>query len=400
MDTSAVLNDVLREAGGHPDDVAGTLATLRASMESQVEAIVEARSAGDEVWPVVSYSDVEAGTVRASVREAVKRTGCLVVRSTFERSEAEAWDEELGDYVERNGLAALQAEYNDVAASEISIFGLYWSRPQIVARQHDRMQTVRLFLNSFWNNIDDKYFDPTTDIGYPDRIRRRAPGQPARGLLPHIDSVATTGWKVGENQGAFASVLAGDVDGYDAWDPAYRTTAGVDPAAPSDVFRTFQGWTALSEMRPGDGVLHAIPIVSAAAYLLMQGVAGELGIGPDGTSGVEAVPAPRRMRADDLLLQALVPIPAIEPGDTVWWHGDVIHSVGDAANDKTWSNLMYIGATPRCARNDEYSASMFERFERGASPIDFPDEDFEVDFENRATVDDLSSIGRRQFGIE
>ena len=42
---------------------------------------------------------------------------------------------------------------------------------------------------------------------------------------------------------------------------------------------------------------------------------------------------------------------------------------------------------------------MLERFERGLSPIDFPDEQFEVDFRGRPVVDDLNAIGRAHFGL-
>ena len=155
-----------------------------------------------------------------------------------------------------------------------------------------------------------------------------------------------------------------------------------------------EGWTALSEMRPADGVLHLIPIPNAAAYMLVRGIADELGL----VTG-EPEPAPRRFRADDLVLPALVPIPTVEPGDTVWWHGDVIHSVADAANDTRWGNVMYIGAAPGCPRNDAYRASMLERFERGLSPIDFPDEHFEADFIGRPTVADLGPVARGHFGL-
>ena len=94
-----------------------------------------------------------------------------------------------------------------------------------------------------------------------------------------------------------------------------------------------------------------------------------------------------------------MPIPPVAPGDTVWWHGDLYHSVGDAANDSRWGNVMYIGAAPRCPRNDVYTSTMFDRFVRGASPVDFPSDDFEVDFNGRATIDDLNETGRAQFGL-
>ena len=160
------------------------------------------------------------------------------------------------------------------------------------------------------------------------------------------------------------------------------------------MFRTFQGWTALSEMHPADGVLHAVPIPLAAAYMLVRGVAGELGL-----LGDEPATAPRRFRADDLLMRAMVPIPPVAPGDTVWWHGDVIHSVADASNDARWGNVMYIAATPGCPRNDAYRSSMLERFRGGLSPVDFPEEHFEAEFRGRPSVDDLNAIGRAHFGL-
>ena len=36
------------------------------------------------------------------------------------------------------------------------------------------------------------------------------------------------------------------------------------------VFRTFQGWTALTEQGPNDGTLQLIPIAKAMAYVLTR----------------------------------------------------------------------------------------------------------------------------------
>ena len=36
------------------------------------------------------------------------------------------------------------------------------------------------------------------------------------------------------------------------------------------VFRTFQGWTALSDMDHDQGVLHTVPIPEAMAYLMLR----------------------------------------------------------------------------------------------------------------------------------
>lgn len=390
------LVELLDQVGLTRDGVAELLATATDRMAAEVAAVRDEHAAGTAI-PEVDAGEVVAGRVSNDLRGRIERRGCAVVRGTFPVELAERWDRSVGDYLERNRFEALREErYADVVGHS-KIWGVYWSKPQVEARQHASMAAVRRFLNSFWRHesAGRVWMDPDRDIGYPDRLRRRAPGVPARGLPPHSDAVSSGGWRLRENQRVFRSVLAGDFDAYDPWDAAHRTTSEQEPAALSSVFRTFQGWTALSEMRPVDGVLHLIPIPTAAAYMLVRGVAGELGL-LDG----EPAPAPARFGADDLLLAALVPIPTVRPGDTVWWHGDVIHSVADASNDERWGNVLYIGVAPGCDRNDAYQGSMFDRFVAGRSPVDFPGEDFEVDFADRAGPDDLDVVGRRLFGLD
>ncbi len=355
----------------------------------------EAAEAAASPVPTVRFDELEQ--VSGDIRDSIRRRGCVVVRGVFDRAEADGWDREVGDYLAANDFEHRYAErYPEAADTGPRIWGVYWSRPQVAARQHDRMATVRRFLNSFWSHESNgvTWFDPDHDIGYPDRLRRRRPGVTAKGLAAHSDSPSSGGWRIPENVDVFRHVLAGRPEQYDLWDAAHRTSIDVRSPVSCTTFRTFQGWTALSEMRPSDGVLHLAGVPMAAAYLLVLGIAGELGL--DG----EPTPAPPRARPDELVQSGLVPIPAVDPGDTVWWHGDIIHSVGDATNEQRWGNVMYIGSAPRCPRNDAYAPSMLERFVRGASPLDFPAEDFETDFVGRAGISDLSALGREQFGLE
>jgi len=375
------------------DDVAGLFDALTDQMRAEVSAV---QAEGAAAWPTIDFVDVATGDIDDEARSRVLRRGCVVIRGTFDRSEAKRWDASITDYLSANRFDDVFAAAYPEAETRSRIWGVYWSPAQVVARQHPNIEVARRFLNSFWQHESDGqiWFDPTRDVGYPDRLRRREPGAAAAGLPPHCDGVVSGGWRTGENTLIFRGLLAGHADRYDPWDAAHRTDVGPPGAAPSSVFRTFQGWTALSEMHPDDGVLHAIPIPAAAAYMFVRGIAGELGLLPG-----DPEPAPRRFRADDLLLSAMVPIPAVEPGDTVWWHGDVIHSVAPAANATRWGNVMYIGAAPGCVRNDTYAATMLDRLERGWSPVDFPDENFEADFDGRATIADLNETGRGHFGV-
>ena len=70
---------------------------------------------------------------------------------------------------------------------------------------------------------------------------------------------------------AFRHLFDGDVAAYDPWDAAYRTEAPQYPGSTMcSAFRTFQGWTALSDMRHDQGVLHTVPIPEAMAYLMLR----------------------------------------------------------------------------------------------------------------------------------
>jgi hypothetical protein len=90
----------------------------------------------------------------------------------------------------------------------------------------------------------------------------------------------------------------------------------------------------------------------------------------------------------------------VEPGDTVWWHSDTIHSVEDQHRGSDYSNVIYIGAAPYCAKNAAFLPKQAEAFLQGRSSPDFAAENYELDFAGRATVADLSPLGKRQMGLE
>ena len=388
---SALLS-VLAEHGLTPDGVADLYTATRAGFESEVAAVHEQVAAGRHPVPEIDAADM--AELDDAARAEIRRRGCVVIRGSFEREQAEVWNEQIGEYLETNRFAEVRAErYPDEGDS--GIWGVYWSPAQVEARQHPRMAEIRRFLNSFWvsSEGDTDWFDPDHDIGYADRLRRRPPGAVARGLSLHVDSAVDGGWRTPENQEVFRSVLSGRFGEYDPWNAAHRTDPVPTATAPSDAFRTFQGWTALTEMQPEDGGLFVVPVPSAAAYLLIRAIATEVGVFG------EPSPGGRHLRVDELVESISTPIPAMYPGDTVWWHSDLMHGVSPAANETRWSNVMYIPSSPRCPRNDLYGATMFERFERGESPIDFPDEHFEAAFSGRPTPADLNEIGRSQFGL-
>jgi len=100
-----------------------------------------------------------------------------------------------------------------------------------------------------------------------------------------------------------------------------------------------------------------------------------------------------------LLLRGLVSIPKMNPGDTVWWHPDVVHAVEDRHLGKGYSNVVYVGSTPYCDKNLAYAKKQSIKFLEGKSPPDFAAEDYEITYKNRAKISDLTPLGKKQLAL-
>ena len=100
-----------------------------------------------------------------------------------------------------------------------------------------------------------------------------------------------------------------------------------------------------------------------------------------------------------LLLRALVSIPKVYPGDTVWWHPDVVHAVEEKHEGKNYSNVIYVGSTPYCQKNLNYVKKQSIKFLEGKSPPDFAAEDYEVNYSGRATKNNLTLLGKKQMAL-
>ena len=386
-------------------DTKVAFATVRDAMLREVEDIRAAQSAGRQVVPEISYAAIREDGVDDAVRQEIKRRGCVVVRGVFDRAQAEEWNDEIGQYVDRNNYferakekAGIDKYFSALDAGRPQIFGLYWSKPQIMARQAESMAATKRFLNRLYDVAAPmgQEFDPDNDYAYADRTRRRQPGDKTLGLSPHMDSGSYERWCDPVYQAIYGPIFGGDFASFDPWNAAYRTqTREYASPAVCSMFRTFQGWTALTTQGPGDGTLSLIPIANSIGYFLLRALQDD--VADDDLCGAtpgRALGASPEWHAE--ILEGLVSIPTVEPGDTVWWHPDVIHSVANEHTGSEYANVIYIGASPVCAKNEAYARKQAEAFLAGRSAPDFAPEDYEVDFEGRATIDDLTDLGRRQ----
>ena len=380
---------------------------VEAEMRRRVEEIVSERESGHDVIPIVQYADVASNSVPAELVAKVRARGACVVRTTFSREVATAWDDEIAAYVERNDLDAKLAHraedkyFGTLASAKPQIYGIYWSRPQVEARHSEALTNVRVFLNNLWQSETDgvRHINPNEAPVYADRIRRRPPGSASLGLSPHTDGGSVERWLDENFRRVYRHVFAGEWRKYSAFDAAFRPEVNEVPSpAVCSMFRTFQGWTALTRQGRGDGTLQLIPIAEAMVYVLLRAIQDD--VPEDDLCG--ALPG-RALSINDqyhsLLIDALSSIPQMEAGDTVFWHSDVVHAVENEHRGSGYSNVMYIGAAPGCAKNSAYLEKQAVSFLAGKTPPDFPADNFEVNFVGRGTAADLDERGRDQLGI-
>ncbi|MDH1086566.1 DUF1479 domain-containing protein [Pantoea brenneri] len=390
----------------------GDVEALFRQVCDKIEAAIADAKADEQrtgsAWPMVEMQTLARGEVSDETRAQIKRRGCVVIKQHFAREQALAWDKSMLDYLELNHFDQQYRGPGDnffgsLEASRPEIYPIYWSQAQMQARQSDAMIQAQSFLNRLWtfDSQGQQWFDPDVSVIYPDRIRRRLPGTTSKGLGAHTDSGALERWLLPAYQQVFARLFSGDFAAYDPWDAAHRTEVDeydVPDTTKCSVFRTFQGWTALSDMIPGQGLLHVVPVPEAMAYVLLRPLLSD--VPEDELCGVEPGRVlPINEKWHPHLIAGLSSIPALEAGDSVWWHCDVIHAVAPVENQRGWGNVMYIPAAPMCDKNRAYARQVAEALEQGRSPADFPPEDYEANWQQRFTLADLNQNGRRALDL-
>ena len=398
-----------KRAQSQLSDIRNSFATCRDTILRDVEAIKADVSAERPVIPEIQYRQIANDDVDEISRALVRQRGCVIVRGVFDPTQAEEWNDEVGAYIDRNDYltkakakAGIDKYFSALDDATPQIFGLYWSRPQVMARQAESMALTKRFLNRLYDVAAPmgQEFDPNHDFAYADRLRRRQPGDTTLGLSPHMDSGSYERWCDPAYQAIYRSIYQGDLESFDPWKAAFRTqTREYSSPAVCSMFRTFQGWTALTTQGPGDGTLSLLPIANSIGYMLLRALQDD--VAEDDLCGAwpgRALGASPEWHGE--ILEGMVSIPEVHPGDTVWWHPDVLHSVANEHSGRDYANVIYIGASPVCAKNEAYAHKQADAFMAGRSAPDFAAEDYEIDFDGRAAIDDLTDLGRRQMGLK
>jgi hypothetical protein len=376
-------------------------------IKSEIDEISKLKASKKSIIPEISFNQINQRNTKFV--ESIKKRGCVIVRDVFENLTIERLNNDLEKYIEENNYyddqkkkSGLDKYFSDLKSSKPQIMGLYWSKAQMEIRHSENMLKVKKWLNNLWIYKNDEYevFDPSKELSYADRVRRREPGDNTLGLSPHCDAGSVERWSDDYYQKIYKDIFSDNFLKFNPFDAKYRdkTTEFESPAV-AHVFRTFQGWTALTEQGPNDGTLQLIPIAKAMAYILTRALLDD--VPKDELCGSKLGKALSvNKEYHSLLLEGLISIPNMKPGDTIWWHPDVVHAVEEKHLGKNYSNVVYVGSTPYCKKNLDYVRKQAKKFLKGESPPDFAAEDFETNYKGRIKIENLTPLAKKQLAIE
>ncbi|KAJ6468308.1 hypothetical protein C8R45DRAFT_1018246 [Mycena sanguinolenta] len=377
---------------------------------------------GTAYIPQVSFADLDKLS-ETQIAE-IKRKGTVVIKDVVDDDQARAWKTSLEEFVKANPQSHGFPEDNK------QFFHLYWTKAQVQARAHPNMLAASIWLNNLYHATSGQKVqgvDLATPLSYADRFRIRHPGLQWDYHPPHIDGGGIERWEDENFRACFADILSGQWSKHDPYALESRLEARTSlyrRPNQSSVFRTFQGWLALSKTAPGHGTLKVFPdVLLSNAYIILRPFFRPLvsldskeildasnwafdistpdfpGIVPrDGSFGS---PKPTTELHPHLLLDAtMTSVPAVNPGDTVFWHCDVVHSVEEDHTGSEDSAVMYIPAVPLTPANARYVERQKDDFFKGVPPPDFPVAVTGVGLVGLGSEKDIDEpLGRKAMGL-
>lgn len=305
---------------------------------TQLKSITaEIASMGSSAVTVITFEDMMNRNFTRNEERQMKRAGCFVVRNVISEEQTRTLYQNLKQYVADNC-----ENITGWPASSPFILNLYDSPTQLAIRTHPNQLALQRCLNEFWH--DTTSATSPKPLLYSDATRIRPPKQQFLGLGPHIDAGSLCRWADPNYRKVYGKILSGVPEMHDCYDLGSRRDANqfLFPGdAHSTVFRSFQGWTALTGTRPHEGSLMLYPnVATVIAYVLLRPFFRP----PADRSDImdankwmfdsESDWFPGTFKEQSQLLspsshphlrlpECLVSIPEMRPGDTVWWHTDV-----------------------------------------------------------------------------
>ncbi|CAE7087068.1 unnamed protein product [Rhizoctonia solani] len=359
------------------------------------DRIEEIKKTGSSIIPQVEFGEISS--LEPSKIEEIKRRGCVVIRGVVDEQTAAGYKTKLEEYIRLN------PDVRGSPADNKQFFELYWSESQLLARSHPNVLSTAVWLNSLFHAQETSPVSLSTPLAYADRFRIRKAGVYWNFLGPHVDGGSIERWEDPGLRRCFERILGGDWEKHDPFDLTHRLEGNSDiyhRPNQCSVFRTWQGWLAMSSTGPGEGTIRFFPdLMLSTAYIMLrpffrpldgnlanidpsnwkidvagspnfEGVRRQLDSG--GNESFKSIFLNNESHPHLKLDHSVTSVPKVKPGDMVFWHCDLIHAVESENNGTEDSAVMYIPAVPATTANAAYVARQRDKFLAGMPPPDFP----------------------------
>ena len=337
------------------------------------DGIQEIKEVGLEIIPKVLFS--ELGNLSEEQTQQIKKRGSLIIKNVIPKEEAIQLKKDVIDYIDAN------PNTEGFPKDKKVVYELYWSKSQVRARSHPHVTNVMSYMNNLWHASPESEICFDQNISYADRLRIRKAGDALFSLGPHADGGSLERWEDEEYSNCYTPIFEGNWENFDPYDATHRIEAKMDlheSRGTCSMFRTFQGWLAVSDIAPKEGTILFAPLVrEVTAYYMLKPFFDEndeLRLDSDipGAFPGKGLEFNDKTHPEMDLNNLMVLVPKVEPGDMVFWHCDLVHAVDPVHIGETDSSVFYIPSVPLCGINVEYAFLQREAFLNGLAGPDFP----------------------------
>ncbi|KAI8369749.1 hypothetical protein BD560DRAFT_397722 [Blakeslea trispora] len=346
------------------------------------------------------------GQFTKEVADAIRLCGCVVIRNVIPTEEAHVYRQQVKQYIHRhpydtNKVNCFSSTIGGFPKHSPQVFEAYWSQPQLAIRGQLGFKVATVALNHLWHA--DTAVDWTHNLAYCDRVQIHQSGEPFFGPPTHVDNGSLERWQDTEYRKCYTDILKGEWEHYDPFDATHRISACMDHygslVGPS-VFRSFQGCIVLSEMNTGSGTLQVCPLLKEATALFMMKPLTKEYI--DKLDYVGAYPGLcHHITKENYpeIVNNLVTLPDLQPGDAVFWHCDQVYSFEPENQSREDTCILYVSSVPVCPVNSKYIKLQRDAFLAGLTPPDFPGNHCEEKAKGRARPKDLNEQAKQSMGL-
>jgi hypothetical protein len=402
--------------GGKESAINASWKRLLRQLKREVEEI---NSGGSDIIPTIDYHDIATSGPLENFKKEVKKRGAGIIRRVIPSDLATTWGKETRTYIHSNPPVI------SIPAKDPDLHGIYWSPGQIKARAHPNVLNAQRFIMNIWQTCDeDALVGSNFPVSYSDRLRMQTPTDSSYQITPHITGGSVERWEPDGYGlgGVYQKIWDGKWEEYDPWESSTRlkvTTDLYNCAGSCNMFRMFQGWLSLSDVDPHDGTLLLCPMIklSTAYFLLRPFFSPKVARGSDflhednwvldikQTSLIQGSLPGYTQELNDLLHphlelnRSMVHIPALQPGDYVIWHCDMIYGMDGIRDDHNETDrgdgalTMFLPACPLTLNNALYLGRQRKTFLLGKPSPDFGSGRGESLHVGRLEVQDINDAG-------